>query len=116
MRTGFGFHSNDARVVMQQTSKEILPRAYGVDLGLDTKLSNRFIFAWRYWGLDLDQEFVYVGDAGIVEPSGKTRRVGLDFSIRYEILPWLFLDGDLNLRIQNQKKSQKVRITFPLPR
>ena len=57
------------------------------------------------WGLDLDQEFVYVGDEGIVEPSGKTRRVGLDFSLRYEILPWLFLDGDLNLTNPKSKEE-----------
>jgi hypothetical protein len=28
------------------------------------------------WYLYLQQEFVYVGDAGIVEPSGKTRKWG----------------------------------------
>jgi len=49
------------------------------------------------WGLDLEQEFVYVGDEAVVEPSGKTRRYGLDLSIRYQLTDWLFLDADLNL-------------------
>ena len=114
VRTGFGFHSNDARVVIQQTSKEILPRAYGVDLGLDAKLSNRLFLHAAIWSLDLDQEFVYVGDAGIVEPSGKTRRVGLDFSIRYEVLPWLFLDGDLNFTNPSAKGEPEGQNYIPL--
>ena len=42
----------------------------------------------------LEQEFVYVGDAGIVEPSGKTRRYGVDLGLRYQINDWLFLDTD----------------------
>ena len=46
------------------------------------------------WYLFLEQEFVYVGDAGIVEPSGKTRRYGLDLGLRYQINDWLFLDSD----------------------
>jgi outer membrane receptor protein involved in Fe transport len=48
------------------------------------------------WYLFLEQEFVYVGDAGIVEPSGKSRRYGIDFGARYQILDWLFLDADIN--------------------
>ena len=90
VRTGFGFHSNDARVVTQKNGNEILPRAYGLDLGLNTKVTDRVFLNAAIWGLDLDQEFVYVGDEGIVEPSGKTRRIGLDFSLRYEICPGYF--------------------------
>jgi outer membrane receptor protein involved in Fe transport len=45
----------------------------------------------------LDQEFVYVGDEGIVEPSGRTRRYGADLSVRYQLRKWLFADADLNL-------------------
>ena len=96
-KTGFGFHSNDARVVIEQTSNEILPRAFGVDFGINSKITERLFAHAALWGLDLDQEFVYVGDEGIVEPSGRTRRAGIDLSLRYEIMPRLFLDGDLNL-------------------
>jgi len=44
----------------------------------------------------LDQEFVYVGDAGIVEPSGKTRRQGIDLSCRYQPFQWLYWTLDTN--------------------
>ena len=44
----------------------------------------------------LEQEFVYVGDAGIVEPSGKTRRQGIDISVRYEPIERLYFTLDAN--------------------
>ena len=53
--------------------------------------------SFALWRLDMEQEFVYVGDEGIVEPSGRTKREGIDLSVRYEISPWLFADVDVNL-------------------
>ena len=37
---------------------------------------------------------MYVGDAGIVEPSGKTRRMGVDVGLRYQFNRWLFANAD----------------------
>ncbi len=96
LKTGIGFHSNDTRVVVAQDGKEILPAAYGADLGLIWKPMSKLVLNTAIWYLFLEQEFVYVGDAGIVEPSGKTRRIGFDFSLRYQINKWLFFDADLN--------------------
>jgi hypothetical protein len=114
LRSGLGFHSNDARVVTLQDGKEILPRAYGVDLGMTSKITDRLFIHTAFWGLDLNQEFVYVGDEGIVEPSGKTRRIGFDFSLRYEILPWLFVDSDLNLTKPKSKEEPEGQDYIPL--
>ncbi|HEX6227732.1 MAG TPA: TonB-dependent receptor [Chryseolinea sp.] len=114
IRTGMGFHSNDARAVTRQESREILPKAYGVDLGLNTKISDRLFFHAALWRLDLEQEFVYVGDEGIVEPSGRTQRSGIDLSLRYEIFPWLFLDGDLNLTNPKAKDEAEGEDYIPL--
>ena len=44
----------------------------------------------------LEQEFVYVGDEGIVEPSGRSRRLGLDLGMHYQATRHLFLNLDLN--------------------
>ncbi len=84
LKTGIGFHSNDTRVVVANSGEEILPAAYGADLGGIYKLTDNLIFNTALWTLFLEQEFVCVGDAGIVEPSGKTRRMGVDFGLRYE--------------------------------
>ncbi|MDG4716306.1 TonB-dependent receptor [Winogradskyella marincola] len=94
LKSGLGFHSNDARVVVANNGKDILPRSYGADLGTIWKPFPKLVVNSALWYLFLEQEFVYVGDAGIVEPSGKTRRYGLDLGLRYQIYDWLFLDSD----------------------
>jgi outer membrane receptor protein involved in Fe transport len=48
------------------------------------------------WHFYSEQEFVYVGDEGIVEPGGKTSRMGIDVSARYQFTSWLYGDLDLN--------------------
>ncbi|RZS93356.1 TonB-dependent receptor [Aquimarina brevivitae] len=95
LKSGVGFHSNDTRVVLQQDGSQILPKSYASDLGVNYKpLPNLFMSA-AAWYLALEQEFVYVGDEGIVEPSGSTERYGIDFSLRQQFTPWLFLNTDL---------------------
>ncbi|WP_243471314.1 TonB-dependent receptor [Winogradskyella sp. MH6] len=94
LKSGLGFHSNDARVVVANNGKDILPRSYGADIGTIWKPFPKLVVNSALWYLFLEQEFVYVGDAGIVEPSGKTRRYGLDLGLRYQINDWLFLDSD----------------------
>ncbi|WP_282051273.1 TonB-dependent receptor [Maribacter aquivivus] len=96
LKTGIGFHSNDARVVTANEGRDVLPKAYGVDFGTIVKPIDKLVLNATLWGLLLDQEFVYVGDAGIVEPSGKTRRVGVEVGARYQMLDWLYLYSDVN--------------------
>jgi hypothetical protein len=114
LRSGFGFHSNDARVVVAQNGKETLPRARGLDLGVTTKIFPRMVLNAAGWILDLDQEFVYVGDEGIVEPGGKTRRMGTDLSLRYQVTNWLYFDGDWNLTHARSKDDPEKENYLPL--
>jgi len=93
---GSGFHSNDTRVVVAQKGKDILPNANSYDLGVTLKPIPKLLFNGALWMLDLQSEFVYVGDEAEVEPSGRTRRMGVEASLRYEVLKWLYLDGDIN--------------------
>lgn len=111
VRTGSGFHTNDARVVVAQSGRQTLPKAYGSDIGVDIKVTPKLLLHTALWRLDLAQEFVYVGDDGIVEPSGKTKRQGIDVSIRQQINSWLFLDGDLNLT-KPRFKSEPARENY----
>ncbi|TRX56210.1 TonB-dependent receptor [Fulvivirga sp. M361] len=96
LKTGKGFHSNDTRVVVANNGREILPAAWGADLGVIWKPMPKLMINTAIWYLFLEQEFVYVGDEGIVEPSGKTRRAGLDLSFIYQPLKWLYWDMDVN--------------------
>lgn len=97
LKTGIGFHSNDTRVVVQQEGEDILPRAYGIDLGAIWKPFSKLLFNSTMWYLFLEQEFVYVGDAGIVEPNGKSERFGLDLGLRYQFNNWLYFNTDATL-------------------
>jgi TonB family protein len=95
---GAGFHSNDARSVIESSGVGALPRALGYEVGARTRLlDNRLNFAAALWLLDLESELVWSGDEGGTTPSSATRRHGLDLEGRYEILPWLFADLDVSL-------------------
>lgn len=48
------------------------------------------------WYTYLQQEFVYVGDEAVVEPSGKTRRLGADLSVRYQPTENLYFNADVS--------------------
>lgn len=98
-KAGFGFHSNDSRVVTAQTGEETLPSAFGVDFGTIVKPAKGLILNAALWSLALQQEFVYVGDAGVVEPSGRSRRYGFEFGARYQINKWLYANIDANYTI-----------------
>ena len=114
VRSGTGFHSNDARVVVVEGGTETLPRAYGVDVGGEFKVTPTLLLHLALWRLDLDQEFVYVGDEGIAEPSGKTKREGIDLSARYQLTSWLFADLDFNLTRPRAKDVPEGENYIPL--
>lgn len=94
LKTGIGFHSNDTRVVIKKEGEKILPGAYGADFGFIYKPVPKLVVNTALWYLFSDQEFVYVGDAGIVEPSGKSQRLGADLGLRYQLNKWLYADVD----------------------
>lgn len=113
-KAGTGFHSNDSRVILSDRSRDILPRAYGADLGFIAKPLPGMLVQAAIWTLGLDQEFVYVGDAGIVEPSGKTQRMGVDLSTRYQVLPWLFADVDVTYTLASAIEEPDGENYIPL--
>ena len=113
LKTGMGFHSNDTRVVLQQ-DKEILPSVFGSDLGVILKPTQNLIINTAVWSLFSDQEFVYVGDAGIVEPSGKSRRLGADLGIRYQLNDFVFFDFDANYAFARSVDEPKGEDYIPL--
>lgn len=108
-KAGKGFHSNDTRVVVANQGRQILPPAYGADLGFNFHPNKNLVLNATAWYLYLQQEFVYVGDEGITEPSGRSRRVGFDFSARYQFTKSLFADVNINgasAKFIDQSKGQ----------
>ncbi len=108
VKAGKGFHSNDARVVIANEGFQILPPAYGLDLGINWKPAPRLFINTALWYLYLKQEFTFGQDLSAqgaqgqaVQPGGRTVRKGIDLSVRYQINDWLF--GDLNADLADPK-------------
>ncbi|MCB0553250.1 MAG: TonB-dependent receptor [Phaeodactylibacter sp.] len=114
LQSGFSFHSNDTRVVLAQEGRDILPRAFGNELNLILKPFPRLLAQIGFWRLHLDQEFVYVGDEGIVEPSGETRRLGIDLSTRLQLARWLHADFDINYAMPRALDAPEGEAYIPL--
>ena len=113
-KAGKGFHSNDTRVVIANDGKEILPAAYGTDFGVILKPTKNLLLNVAVWNLYLNQEFVYVGDAGIVEPSGKTKREGIDIVARYQFTKNLFANANINFTKPRARGEAKGQDYIPL--
>ena len=118
VKTGRGFHSNDARVVIGNEGYQILPEAYGADIGINWKPLPRLFINTALWYIYLAQEFTYGSDYGdeSVTPGGKTVRKGIDFSARYQVTKWLFGDVNVNLarpRALDEPKGQDYLETAP---
>ena len=78
----WGFHSNDTGW-WQQNGKMIALAAYGGDLGLIRKPRTWCgHYQTAHGNCGMDQEFVYVGDAGELNLKGKTGRLVFDLSAR----------------------------------
>lgn len=114
LNTGKGFHSNDTRVVVPQGGLQILPATYGSDLGVIYKPFPKLLINAASWYIFSEQEFVYVGDEGVVEPSGRSRRYGIDLSIRYQLTKTFYADMDLNTATPRSLDAEAGKNYLPL--
>jgi hypothetical protein len=101
-RQGLGEAEIEQRLVEQNfdpehRSTKTLPRALGGELGLRARPASALNVALAAWLLDLEREFVYVGDGGFTELSGRSRRYGVDVEARLGLRSWLSADVDLSL-------------------
>jgi hypothetical protein len=109
LNSGSGFHSNDARDVILAEGISTLPRALGTELGLRVGGGKPLLLSMAGWYLHLEEELVFVGDEGTTEPSGETRRLGVDVELRMQLAPWIWADLDVNLsdgRYVNEAKGE----------
>lgn len=97
LNAGSGFHSNDARAVVMNTTVQALPKATGYEVGVRSKAVPRLDLRASLWLLDLTSELRFVGDDGTTEARGATRRYGTDVSARLMLADWLLLVSDWTL-------------------
>jgi TonB dependent receptor/TonB-dependent Receptor Plug Domain len=103
---GFSFHSNDARgttiTVNPETGEpaervDPLVRSRGAEVGVRAAPVRGLRSTLTLWALGLDSELLFVGDAGITEPSAASRRRGITWANFYRPIPELALDFDVSL-------------------
>ena len=93
---GEGYHSNDARSAVTSGSSP-LARAKSYEVGIRSKPFGPkgielIATAWR---LDLQQELIFVGDAGTTEIRGPSRRRGVEIAARGQIYGPLYINGSV---------------------
>ncbi len=92
---GHGFHSNDVRGAFADPKVTPLTRAIGEEVGTRARLWERWDVAATLWMMDLGNETVWNGDDGTTAVSDSTNRYGVEFETRFEVTPWLAVDGDV---------------------
>ncbi len=102
---GYGLHSNDIRgatitvdpndKVTPQDRVPLLVRSKGAEIGVRSKAVEGLTSSLALFVLDFDSELLFVGDAGTTEASRPSRRVGVEWTNQYQMLPWMRFDFDL---------------------
>jgi len=90
---GRGFHSNDARGVVNETTPVPgLSPGTGYEVGARLEVGELKITT-AYWWLNLDSELIFVGDSNSVEPKGGSKRDGYELTFFWKPTDWLGLDA-----------------------
>jgi hypothetical protein len=114
IKAGYGFHTNDTRAVTVDATIPLTPRAFGMDAGVKWKPFPKLYIESSLWMLDVEQELVYVGDEGIVEPSEASRRKGVDVSFRYQVSGNFFADANVNYAVARWERYEGSGKYIPL--
>jgi TonB-dependent Receptor Plug Domain len=102
---GKGFHSNDARGVINKvdpttltpsTPVNALVGSLGKEVGVRSEAIQDVQTSLSLWSLHSNSEIVYSADSAIgsTSPNGPSDRVGLEWNNRWSASKWLLLDMD----------------------
>jgi len=103
---GHGFHSNDVRGATARVNPQdgsnvdavpLIVKAKGSELGVRVVPLPGWNSSLSVWQMDLASELVFVGDEGITEPQGASRRTGLEWSNYFTPVSGLIVDADIAL-------------------
>jgi hypothetical protein len=98
---GRGFHSNDARgtlasaQVPAQATVPLLVSTRGHEVGLKSQPLPRWQTTLAVWRLEMDSEWVYVGDAGTTQAGRPSRRTGVEWTHHWTPTDRLWFDANL---------------------
>jgi outer membrane receptor protein involved in Fe transport len=103
---GHGFHSNDARGTTLNVdpgsgaaAEKVTPlvQTKGYEAGVRSEPLPGWQTTLSLWSLNIASELLFVGDAGVTEPTRPSRRHGIEWNNLYKVNAWLAFDADLAL-------------------
>jgi outer membrane receptor protein involved in Fe transport len=101
---GRGFHTNDFRGATSSVSPvdgspvdkvQPLAKATSAEVGVRARPLPGWNTALSLWKTELASELVFIGDEGVTEPKGASRRSGIEWWNDYAPTSWLTIDADL---------------------
>ncbi len=101
---GYGFHSNDVRGATSSTHPadgspadklSLFAKSNGAELGLRSKPLPGWNTSLSLWRMSAASELVFVGDEGVTEARGASRRHGLEWSNYFAPSSAVNIDADL---------------------
>lgn len=106
VNAGRGFHSNDARGVIDRIDPttggpaRVVPAmvsSFGEEIGARTEIIRNLQSSVALWSLDSNSELVYSADSAIgsFEPNGASKRYGVEWNNHWIPDRWLLLDADI---------------------
>ncbi len=103
LNAGKGFHSNDARGVVDRfeaggvaaTRAPALVASFGKEIGARTEIIPGLQSSLALWSLNSASELVYSADAGGTSINGASKRYGVEWNNHMIINQWLLFDADL---------------------
>ncbi len=104
VNAGRGLHTNDARGVVAKVDPStgdpidavpaIVP-SKGAEIGLRTEIIPGLQSSLALWRLDSDSELTYSADSGTTEPTGASKRRGVEWNNHLVLNRWLLADADM---------------------
>jgi outer membrane receptor protein involved in Fe transport len=77
---GRGFHTNDARTIVEGAATTLIVPARGYEVGTTVRPVRGLTLSATGFLIDLDSELVIDGDTASTSPAGSTRRYGLELT------------------------------------
>jgi len=111
---GHGFHSNDARGATSTVNPvdgaaisrlPLLAKASGSEIGMRSMPLPGWSSSLSVWQMNLASELVFIGDEGVTEPKGASRRHGLEWSNYITTAHGLIIDADVALSYARFKQA-----------
>ena len=94
---GRGFHSNDARTLLEGSSTTLMSTATGYEVGTTVRPVNGLSLSAAGYLLNIQSELTIDGDTASTAPAGPTQRYGGEFNGRYSFDNHIFADASLSV-------------------